>query len=334
MQIWLDRLKSMRTHRATWFAVFFGAIASTALACCVAYGPHPVSLIDEKAIIVWNPQQQMQHFIRQASFESKGKDFGFIVPTPTKPEVAKANASAFERLRAIAYPPTRGTGRAGGGLGGGFSGGVQVIDQYRVGDYLATILKGTDGASILGWLKQNHYTARPAMAPWLDHYAKQNWFFAALKFAREEDQRSPATSALRISFKTDKPFYPYKMPTDTWPAGHVRPLALYFIGPAKASAMYKSIAYLPWGARTVWSGKLPQSVIDPLAKELTLEPSEFPKDAVMTAFLNGKTQQGYDMDLTFGNALQAEEESDVRSGWGWAAFVALGLVALRLRRSR
>src|SRR5580692_3138180 len=44
-----------------------------------------VSIADETAIIVWDAATKTEHFIRRASFQTASKDFGFIVPTPSKP---------------------------------------------------------------------------------------------------------------------------------------------------------------------------------------------------------------------------------------------------------
>src|SRR5688500_9107818 len=127
------RYSAMKLCRT--IGILFG-ISSIPLAqaCCLAYGQDPMSLIDEKAIIVWNPKTQMEHFIRQASFEGKAKDFGFIVPTPSQPQVEEADAAAFERLqKLVPKPSTRGMDAASTPAGG--FGGVEILEQKRVGDY-------------------------------------------------------------------------------------------------------------------------------------------------------------------------------------------------------
>src|SRR5213593_2919537 len=51
-----------------------------------ANGPS-IHIAEESAIIVWDPVKKMQHFIRRAAFDTKSPDFGFLVPTPTTPEL-------------------------------------------------------------------------------------------------------------------------------------------------------------------------------------------------------------------------------------------------------
>lgn len=273
---------------------------SLVLACCVAYsGPNPVSLVDEKAIIIFNPDRNIQHFIRQASFKGNAKDFGFIVPTPSRPTVEVANAKAFARLeKYVPRPVSRGGGSFGGGAGLPTGAKVTVIEEKRVGDYQATILQATEGKALNDWLARNGYTSRPAMTPWLDHYAKQSFYFAALKFVRETGQSAPETSALRISFAADVPFYPYKMPSDTWPEGHYRPMALYYIGPSKPNAVYRGQGS-PWEARVAFSGPLRSDDVEGLMKEATLKADDFPANPVLTAYVNSSNAQGYGYDLSF-----------------------------------
>src|SRR4051794_39286311 len=67
---------------------------------CAPAPPHnvPVAIASESAIIVWDEKSHTQHFIRRASFATQAKDFGFLVPTPTRPTLAEADDAAFEEL--------------------------------------------------------------------------------------------------------------------------------------------------------------------------------------------------------------------------------------------
>ena len=259
---------------------------------------HPVTLVDEKAIIVWNADQKRQHFIRQASFDGDAEHFGFIVPVPTKPEVAVVDVAAFALLEALVPVPATMSDTGSDMDTDSTEGGGDVIEQYVVGDYEVSILKAKDGESMLAWLEQNEYDSRPAMEEWLDHYAEMSWFFAALKFIREEDSTDPKTEALRISFDTDVPHYPYKMPSDTWPKQHVRPMALYFVGGGTARAHYRGDSS-DWEAEIAWSGPLPADEHRQLADLLGLEVTDIPMNATVTVFHNTKNAQGYDNDLFF-----------------------------------
>lgn len=282
--------------------VVLGASLSCSIGwtCCLAYSlSNPMSLVDEKAVIVWDSERKIEHFVRQASFEGEAGNFGFIVPAPTLPKVAEADGEAFTLLEDFVLRQDDGYGlTAGAASDDAAAGGVEVIDQYMVGDYEASILKGSDAAAILDWLKQNGYDSRPAMEDWLGHYAEMGWYFAALKFMRAEDAQTPETTAVRVSFTTDVPFYPYKMPTDTWPEGHYRPIALYFVSSGVARSKYRGESR-EWEAEIAWSGPLPIEEAKKLATFIGLEATDIPEGVMLTAFHNTRNSMGYNNDLYF-----------------------------------
>src|SRR6185312_5575393 len=57
-------------------------------ACCPApRSGEPVVNADQTVILLWDPATKTEHFIRRASFKSQGDDFGFLVPSPTRPDL-------------------------------------------------------------------------------------------------------------------------------------------------------------------------------------------------------------------------------------------------------
>jgi len=68
-------------------------------ACAAA--PRRGELFDinsEEAIILYDAKSKTEHFIRRANFRIEAKDFGFLVPTPTKPELGEARSCVFDTL--------------------------------------------------------------------------------------------------------------------------------------------------------------------------------------------------------------------------------------------
>jgi hypothetical protein len=310
----------------TFASIAVGAAAASSFACCMAFGEDPVTLQGETAIIVWDAKRKRQHFIRQAEFGGEARHFGFIVPTPTQPEIDEAEEAAFERLyrydralvrRRSPVPPAASADEP------------MILEQIRVGDYEATVMRARDADKMLDWLRENGYVSRPAMKPWLEHYAKKEWVFTALKFVREPDSEAPETKALRLSFDADRPHYPYKMPEDTWPEGHVRPLRLFYIGERKAGASYAD-SPTRWEAENLGTIAIRTPDLAPLAQELGLRPEDLPAKAVLTVFHNGRNEQGYDHDLTF------TETSGAREAAPWALGIGLGFAGgfVYLRRYR
>lgn len=314
--------------RTIWVIAGLG-VAAVGSACCIVSAGEEVLLTHENVVIVWDAKAKRQHFIRQASFDSKGKNFGFIVPTPTVPDLSIAEESAFSLLQDLVPPPRSiGCAKSEETEATASAGGVEVLKEEQVGDYQATVVKATDGAALNAWLKKNGFVSRPAMTEWLDGYTKQKWVFTALRY-KADPNASTDTKAVRISFATDRPHYPYRMPKDTWPEGHNRPLKLYFVSSSQMDAKYVETDD-HWEASTEWSGPLPQSSRQALASALHLKDADLPANAQVTIFENRLNEKGYDRDLYFA-------ASSGQLPWNW--IIPGGLLALlyaftRSRRNR
>lgn len=273
-------------------------------------------MTNETVIIVWDAAKGVQHFIRQANFDTKAKDFGFIVPTPSVPDFGVADPFAFQRLEMLLpIPPNTDTAAAAGGAPAAKKS-AQVLKTERVGDYEAKVVKATDGEAMSAWLKENGFVSRAPMTEWLDHYSKKGWVFTALKYVAKPGEVTN-TKALRLSFKTDKPHYPYKMPSDAFKPGWVRPLRLYFVsnGPIKSQYAESSDQ---WEGETVWSGALPEHQRAGLARDISLKPEDIPANATVTVLQNGLEEEKYDEDLVFLTAAS------------WTPFLWGGVIALAI----
>src|SRR5262245_33760455 len=78
---------------------------SPATGCASAPPPGArVEITDEVALIVWDEATQTEHFIRRASFRSTAADFGFLVPTPSKPDLGEADDGLFDYLATVTAP--------------------------------------------------------------------------------------------------------------------------------------------------------------------------------------------------------------------------------------
>src|SRR5262245_33477025 len=77
-------------------------------ACCPAPPPgKPVLNADQTVILIWDAATKTQHFIRQASFKSEADDFGFLVPTPARPELDESGNDAFPYFLKLTEPERR-----------------------------------------------------------------------------------------------------------------------------------------------------------------------------------------------------------------------------------
>src|SRR5438270_8229516 len=76
--------------------------SGVATACAPAPQPGvPAVNADQTVILIWDAATKTQHFIRQASFKTDGAELGFLVPTPTQPDLQEAGDGAFSMLRTL-----------------------------------------------------------------------------------------------------------------------------------------------------------------------------------------------------------------------------------------
>src|SRR5689334_17964342 len=91
-------------------------------ACCPAPpAGKPVVNADQTVILLWDRASKTEHFIRRASFKSEADDFGFLVPSPTRPDLNESGNEAFPYLQKLTEPETKKVPypRGGGGCGCG-----------------------------------------------------------------------------------------------------------------------------------------------------------------------------------------------------------------------
>jgi hypothetical protein len=253
---------------AAWLAL---GVVSPARACCPAgRSGEPVVNADQTVIILWDAATKTQHFIRQASFKSEGKDFGFIVPSPTQPTLAESGDAAFARLRKLTEPEVVKRQRPSG-LDCGCSKSamlvksegraVIVLDRKQVAGYDATVLEATSADALVDWLKQNGYDYSPAIAAWARPYVEQGWKFTALKVAKKQDETNEAdvaAKALRLTFQTDRPLFPYREPDSSASSkslnAHSRLLRIYFLADARYEGTLTQES--PWTGKVAWAKEL------------------------------------------------------------------------------
>src|SRR5262249_54021939 len=108
----------------------------------------------------------------------------------------------------------------------------EVLEHTEVGGLEAVVLrfhrgKNDDPAAgaqeLAEWLKKRGYEFAPTLAQWLKPYVANDWVMTAFRIAKHmpvSTGPAPARNAIqemqgkpvRMSFKTDRPFYPYREP--------------------------------------------------------------------------------------------------------------------------
>ncbi len=325
----------LRSRRLAIVPIAAVAICSgllrAALACCPAPpAGQPVVNADQTVVILWDPATKTEHFIRRASFKAEAADFGFLVPTPTQPELEESGDGAFPVLAAVTAP--RVISRAGGSPGCGCSAnapsgaarplaaGVTVLEDKVVAGFHAVVLQAQSSGDLTEWLKANGYAYSPEVQAWAKPYIEQGWKFTAMKVAPTsgvnpatqtttspagaDDGAAPravAATALRMSFKTDRPLFPYREPDPTGAAQALgashRLLRIYFLSNARYQG--ELTPQQAWTGQAAWAGHVPPADRQRALELLKLPGIDPQKDWFLTEFEDAWPYRPAPADLYF-----------------------------------
>jgi hypothetical protein len=293
------------TGSATLALLVVVVILAPAPACCpVAPLGKPVVNADQTVVLLWDAATKTEHFIRQASFKSDANDFGFVVPSPTQPELSESGNEAFPLLKKITEPEVKQLPRPPAGIGcgcassaptptatldAGHTRSVTVLEEKLVAGFNAVVLESKSTESLVTWLKDHGYAFSPEVAAWAKPYVESGWKFTALKVARsttDHGSKDVGASALRISFHTDRPLFPYREPDPKNYAAALdakhRLLRIYFIAEARyGGELTKNI---PWTGQVAWSNPLTDKDRNSLLERLKLPQSTGPTEWWLTEF--------------------------------------------------
>lgn len=282
-------------------------LSSRAPACCPAPpSGKPVVNADQTVIIIWDAAARTQHFIRQASFKSDADDFGFLVPTPTQPELDESGDKAFPYLRTLTEPEKKNVPRPSSGMSCGCLAGapapagkaelpdVRVLQEKLVAGFKAVVLEATSADALVRWLKDHGYAFSPEVEAWAKPYVEGGWKITALTVAKEKggiekggmEEKSVAASALRMSFKTDRPLFPYREPDSRNHAAALgathRLLRIYFL--AEGRYQGELTKEVPWTGKVAWAGPLASQDRAKTLEMLKLPATAAPAECWLTEF--------------------------------------------------
>jgi hypothetical protein len=272
---------------------------------------------DQTVILLWDPATKTEHFIRQASFKSDAADFGFLVPTPSQPELNESGNDAFPYLQKLTEPEVKKVPRPSGGMScgcysaapkgvsqGALPDAVHVLEEKRVAGFNAVVLETRSADALVGWLKEHGYAFSPAVQAWAKPYVEAGWKITALKVARsgeEKNKKDVAASALRMTFRTDRPLFPYREPDSKSAADALgatnRLLRIYFLADARYQGELTRDD--PWTGKVAWAGKLGDSNRKTVLEKLKLPETIGPAEWWLTEFEDPWPYQKAPADLTF-----------------------------------
>ena len=237
-------------------------------ACCPAYAlGQDVRIADQKILIVWDPQTRTEHFIREAAFQKpkkvsvddgdgakQGSDFGFLVPSPSQPRVEEADSSVFgwlagkiqprievkDRWKVDPFPfllspfALRASKESVDSQMLPPMSAVNVLELKKVAGYEVAVLKASDAGELTKWLQDNQYEVRPNLEEWSKPYVEKGWVITAFKYDTSANRTE--VGGVRMSFETDRPLFPYRVPKDQFSEeGRGNRLRVFVAGPGRAS---------------------------------------------------------------------------------------------------
>jgi Uncharacterized protein conserved in bacteria (DUF2330) len=189
----------------------------------------------QKAFISWDEDTGMETFTVQPKFEGSVKDFGMVIPTPSRPKLDEMPRDFFKSLavftilepvdwekfskpsaRAALSPPPPATEESSRFLSRRAST-VTVVEAGVVGTLDYKIITAERADDLYTWLKENEYSYAGDEAT-LDFYVKRNWFFTVMKIDTKQIRqgvfRKKFTGELtptRFSFKSPEIVYPLRI---------------------------------------------------------------------------------------------------------------------------
>jgi hypothetical protein len=285
-------------------AGWLGSMPSDVRGCAPATrSGEEVRIAEETAFVIWDDDNDVEHFVRQATFVGNAREFGFLVPTPNRPRVEPADSEIFRELARLAEPKTeyhtetslsfgclaKETATAENDSPDAKSD-LVVLEQKRVGNLDAAVLafradktrKIEDTADeLLTWLSTRGYVVRPDLTEWLAPYIDRNWVITAFRIAAQPGPELPSAgsniavkaSAVRLTFKTERPFFPYREPVsqrDEHSRASRRTLRVYLAAKERMAGTIGES--LPWPGRTVWADAIAESDRTGFLERLKLPP--------------------------------------------------------------
>lgn len=274
-----------------------------------------IRIAEESAIIVWDPVKKIQHFIRSAAFDTPSPDFGFLVPTPG-PDIPKlkeleeslfSTAASWMQPRVVTQSQLKfepflcGLMLMKSAAPGSRAGDVKsapdnlkVLAEQKVGGFETAIIEADNTKAMADWLKEKGYSNDPELQSWLFPYVAAKWRITAFKIMQDPKTGALAkTKPVRMSFATDKPFFPYREPEGKEKkeaketkdgkskASDARLLRVFFISDTRMDGQLGAAA---WHANVKWTDALTEEQRTRFAKESQIPDGEIPANAWMTTF--------------------------------------------------
>jgi len=180
---------------------------------------------------------------------------------------------------------------------------VTVLAEKTVAGFHSVVLEAERPDALVNWLKDHGYAFSPQVEEWAKPYIDAKWKFTALKVAKGKDGQSTSVSAsaLRLSFKTDQPLFPYREPDPKDNAAALnarqRILRIYFLADGRYRGEMTKNA--PWSGQAAWADKITADQRAKVLAALNLPETTGPNEMWLTEFEDNWPYRAAPGDVSF-----------------------------------
>lgn len=175
---------------------------------------------NQKAVIIYEKGQET--LILSTQFKGNAKDFGWVIPVPSRPEVSKSSDELFTSLNDLTAPKyyrRDNLGMAPLLKKEVKEEAVSVLETKKVGIYEIKVLEASDSKALASWLSENKYMYPEEGGYILDEYIQKRWYFVATKIdaaaleaiSTTETLKEGHAQPIKLVFQSEKIIYPLKI---------------------------------------------------------------------------------------------------------------------------
>jgi hypothetical protein len=303
------------------------AFAPPARSACCYFAAKDADILQpaQKVFITWEPKEGIESFTVQPKFEGNAKDFGMVIPTPSRPRLDEMPRDFFKELavftilkkrefpqsKLLPRPPLEELKKAerdetSTRRPDNRPTTVKVLEAGIVGSLDYKIITAERADDLFTWLKENKYSYAGDEAT-LDFYVKKGWLFTVMKIDTMQMKKNKDGSytgdvtPTRFQFASSKLIYPLKI---TQLSVRDKTEALFYVqAPTKVDLpgdMTYQFQWLPmiqnaqgWYAKGIFgSHELPGQADDWLKDSKDLAPALMQKGQELGfAFISGQRPQ-------------------------------------------
>ncbi len=172
----------------------------------------------QQGVIIYD--KGIETLILSSTFYGDAKDFGWVIPTPTRPEIDQSTDEIFIALSDLTGR-TIALNRKQSLLGDKEEASetkVKIVETKQVGIYDVKVILASEASSLAKWLSDNGFQFPKESSYVLEDYVQYNWFYTVAKVrpeliwpGMEKEMKSGHISPLKLTFKTDKIVFPLKI---------------------------------------------------------------------------------------------------------------------------